>query len=248
MPLRGRHRLLFRACARATFGGAGRGWTGDESGGRIRSSSPPLHAMSNCTHARPCWLQLPLLHRLSCLAAFSSLGLRPRSTTQHDVKGQTAGRQAGALLHLLARAHHPRRHRHGSCRPARLPSASCDLPRSRPTCPHAARTGTTHRQRVTQRSFATPAYGPPGSLPPMLTCVPCARRALAADLHVQRVAARRRDRDADRHGVPVLHLVLARWHDPRRHCRRSSSSARTAFIAVLTRTGSCQVALISGEH
>ena len=81
MPLRGRHGLLFRACARATFGGAGRGWTGDESGGRIRSSSPPLHAMSNCTHARPCWLQLPLLHRLSCLAAFSSLGLRPRSTT-----------------------------------------------------------------------------------------------------------------------------------------------------------------------
>ena len=137
--------------------------------------------------------------------------LIPRfAPTQHDVKGQTAGRQAGALLHLLARAHHPRRHRHGSCRPARLPSASCDLPRSRPTCPHAARTGTTHRQRVTQRSFATPAYGPPGSLPPMLTCVPCARRALAADLHVQRVAARRRDRDADRHGVPSSSRSLAR--------------------------------------
>ena len=107
--------------------------------------------MPNCTHARPCWLQLPC-----STARVAWLHSHP-SVCAHAARrrGQAAGRQAAALLHLLARAHHPRRHRH------RFPSSTRTAPIDLLAYPVRPALLSPHMPACSSHWHDTPAAGHP---------------------------------------------------------------------------------------
>ena len=100
---------------------------GREWAGRVGLKAPAVPGSGSISLG--CWLRLPLLHRSSCLAAFSSLGLPLRSTTPRPSRRPrsrgTAPSSRSSSPSSSASSPLPKLDSDGSCRPARLPSASC---------------------------------------------------------------------------------------------------------------------------